>query len=105
MRAGAQTSEAAGSLWTHLREQYLQLNGIQENPREYVESQISQQMVRRLGKERNTCALIGDLNGRLTPQEPGAEPVIFNVMCGKGLISFLHTALRGTGLHPLRTFW
>ena len=105
LRAGTQTSEAAGSLWTQLREQYLQPNGIQENSREYVESQISQQMVCRLGKERNTCALIGDLNGRLTPQEPGAGPVILDLMCGKGWIPFLHTALRGTGLHPIRTFW
>jgi hypothetical protein len=62
MRAGGRTSEAAGSLWTQILEQYLQPNGIQENPREYVESQISQQMVRRLGKKRNTCAVIGDLN-------------------------------------------
>jgi hypothetical protein len=84
MRAGAQTSDAAGFLWTQLLEQYLQPNGFQENPREYVESQISQQMVRRLGKERNTCALIGDLSGRLTLQEPGAGPVILDLMCGKG---------------------
>ena len=104
MRAGARTSDAAGSLWTQLLEQYLQPNGIQENPREYVEIQISQQMVRKLGKELNTCALIGDLNGRLTPQEPGAGPVILDLMCGKGWISFLHTATRGTSLHSIRTF-
>ena len=36
MRAGAQTSEAGGSLWNQLLDQYLQPNGIQENPREYV---------------------------------------------------------------------
>ena len=67
MRVGAQTSEASGSLWNQLLDQYLQPNGLQENPREYVEGQISQQMVRRLGKERNTCALIGDCKNR----EPG----------------------------------
>ena len=105
IRAGARTSEAAGSLWTQLLEQYLQPIGIQETPREYVKSQISQQMVRRLGKERNTCALIGDLNGRLTHQEPGAGPVILYLMCGKGWIPFLHTALCGTNIYPIRTFW
>ena len=84
MRVGAQTSEASGSLSNQLLDQYLQPNGLQENPREYVEGQISQQMVRRLGKERNTCALIGDFNGRLTQQEPGAGPVILDLMCGKG---------------------
>ena len=31
VRAGAQTSDAAGSLWTQLLEQYLQPNGIHEN--------------------------------------------------------------------------
>jgi hypothetical protein len=92
MRAGAQTSEAGGSLWNQLLDQYLYLKGIQENPREYVEGQISQQMVRRLGKERNTCAITGDFNGRLTQQEPGAGPVILDLMCGKGWIPFLHTA-------------
>jgi hypothetical protein len=50
-------------------------------------------MVRRLGKERNTCALIGDFNGRLTDSEPGAGPVILDLMCGKGWIPFLHTAV------------
>ena len=50
MRVGAQTSEASGSLWNQLLEQYLLPNGLQENPREYVEGHISQQMVRRLGK-------------------------------------------------------
>jgi hypothetical protein len=62
-------------------------------------------MVRRLGKERNTCALIGDLNGRLTDSKPGAGPVTLDLMCGKGWIPFLHTAARGTKLHPIRTFW
>ena len=104
MRVGAQTSEASGSLWNQLLDQYLQPNGLQENPREYVEGQISQQMVRRLGKERNTCALIGDFNGRLTQQEPGAEPVIMDLMCGKGWLPFLHTAPRGTNIYPIRTF-
>ena len=83
MRVGAQTSEASGSLWNQLLDQYLQPNGLQENPREYVEGRISQQMVHRLGKERNTCALIEDFNGRLTQQEPGAGPVIMDLMCGK----------------------
>ena len=105
MRAGAQTSEASGSLWNQLLDQYLQPNGIQKNPREYVEGQISQQMVHRLGKERNTCALIEDFNGRLTQQEPGAGPVILDLMCGKGWIPFLHTAPRGTNIYPIRTFW
>jgi hypothetical protein len=49
-------------------------------------------MVRRLGKKRNTCALIGDLNGRLTDSEPGTGPVILDLMCGKGWIPFLYTA-------------
>ena len=66
IREGAQTSDSAGSLWTQLQTSYLLPNGIQETPREYVESQLTRQMVRRLGKERNTCALIGDLNGRMT---------------------------------------
>ena len=101
MRAGAQTSEAGGSLWNQLLDQYLQPNGLQENPREYVEGQISQQMVRRLGKERITCALIGDLNGGLTQQEPGAGPVILDLLCGKGWIPFLHTAPRGTNIYPI----
>jgi hypothetical protein len=105
MGAGAQTSEAGGSLWNQLLDQYLHPKVIQENPREYVEGQIAQQMVRRLGKERNTCALIGDFNGRLTQQEPGAGPVILDLMCGKGWIPFLHTAPRGTNIYPIRTFW
>ena len=106
MRAGEQTSEASGSLWNQLLDQYLQPIGLQENPREYVEGQISQQMVRRLGKERNTCALIGDFNGRLTQQEPGAGPVILDLMCGKGWIPFLHTAPRGTNnFGPLTAKW
>ena len=92
MRTGAQTSEAWGSLWNQLLDQYLHPNGIRDNPREYVEGQISQQTVRRLGKERNTCAIIGDFNGRLTQQEPGAGPVILDLMCGKRWIPFLHTA-------------
>ena len=62
-------------------------------------------MVRRLGKEHNTCALIGDLNGRLTHQEPGAGPVILDLMCGKGWIPFLHTAPCGTNIYLIRTFW
>jgi hypothetical protein len=37
MRVGAQTSDASGSLWNQLLDQYLQPNGLQENPREYVE--------------------------------------------------------------------
>jgi hypothetical protein len=62
-------------------------------------------MVRRLGKKRNTCVLIGDLNGRLTPQEPGAGPVILDLMCGKEWIPILHTSPRCTNVHPIRTFW
>ena len=103
MSAGAQTLDAVGSLWTQLLEPYLQMNEIQDNPREYVESQISQQMVRRLSKERNTCALIGDLNGHLTHQEPGAGPVILNLMREKIWIPFLHTAPRGTNIYPIQT--
>jgi hypothetical protein len=37
-------------------------------------------MARRLDKERNTCALIDDLNGRLTPQEPGGGRP-FSISC------------------------
>jgi hypothetical protein len=40
MRAGSQTSDAAGSLWTQPLERYLQPNGIHENPRDYVESNL-----------------------------------------------------------------
>ena len=32
MRVGAQTSEASGSLWNQLLDQYLQPNGLQETP-------------------------------------------------------------------------
>ena len=46
-----------------------------------------------------------DFNGRLTQQEPGAGPIIMNLMCGKGWLPFLHTAPRGTNLYPIRTFW
>ena len=84
---------------------YLIPNGIQETPREYVESQLTRQMVRRLGKDRNTCALIGDLNGRMTESDRGAGPYILDTMCSKGLIPFLQTATRGTQIHPIKTFW
>ena len=49
-----------------------------------MEGQIGQQIVRRLGKERSTCALIGDLNGCFIDSEPGAGPVILDFMRGKG---------------------
>ena len=48
-------------------------------------------MVRRLGKERNTCALIGDLNGKMTQSDRGAGPYILDTMCSKGWIPFLQT--------------
>ena len=71
IREGAQTSDSAGSLWTQLQTAYLIQNEIQKTPREYVESQLTRQMARRLGKERNTCALIGDLNGKMTQSDRG----------------------------------
>ena len=105
IRKGAQTSDSAGSLWTQLQTAYLTPNGLQETPREYVENQLTHQMVRRLGKERNTCALIGDLNGRMTQSDRGAGPYILDTMCSKGWIPFLQTAPRGTQVHPIKTFW
>jgi hypothetical protein len=92
IRKGAQTSDAAGSLWSQLQTAYLTPNGLQDTPREYVENQLTHQMVRRLGKERNTCALIGDLNGRMTQSDRGAGPYILDTMCSKGWIPFLQTA-------------
>ena len=62
-------------------------------------------MVRRLGKERNTCALIGDLNGKMTQSDRGVGPYILDTMCSKGWIPFLQTATRGTQVHPIKTFW
>ena len=62
-------------------------------------------MVRRFGKERNTCALIGDLNGRLTESDHGTGPGILDTMCSKGWIPFLQTADRGMKIHPITTFW
>ena len=105
LREGMHSSESAGSLWNQLLEQYLRPIGSSDNPREYVEGQVSQQMVRRLGKEHNTCAIIGDFNGRLSTKDPGAGPVILDLMCSKGWIPFLHTALTETQLHPVRTYW
>ena len=61
-------------------------------------------MTRRLVRERNTCALIEEFNGRLTAVEPGADPVILNNLCSKGWLPFLHTALRYISLYPIRTF-
>jgi hypothetical protein len=84
LREGAQTLESAGSLWTKLLTKYLQPNGILESPREYVGCQLTRQMVHRLGNERSTCALIGDLNGRMMESEDGADPVILDTMCSKG---------------------
>ena len=84
MRQGANSSAAAGSLWRQLQDNYLTSRGLRHNPREYTESMIAQQKTRRLGRERNTCALIGEFNGRLTAAEPGAGPVILNNLCSKG---------------------
>ena len=105
LREGMHSLESAGSLWNQLLEQYLRPIGSSDNPREYVEGQVSQQMVRRLGKEHNTCAIIADFNGRLSANEPGAGPIILDLMCSKGWIPFLHTAATETQLHPVRMYW
>ena len=76
LRQGADNSVATGSLWRQLQDNYLTPRGLQDNPREYTENMVTQQITRRLGKANNTCALIGDLNARLMADEPGAGPVI-----------------------------
>jgi hypothetical protein len=78
IREGTHSLESAGSLWNQLLEQYQHPIGSSDNPREYVEGQVSQQMVRRLGREHNTCAIIGDFNGRLKSNDPGAGPLILD---------------------------
>ena len=105
IREGAHSLESAGSLWNQLMEQYLHPTGSSDNPREYVEGQVSQQMVRRLGREHNTCAIIGDFNGRLNANDPGTGPLLLDLMCSKGWIPFLQTAVTETQLHPVRTYW
>ena len=40
IRKGAQTSDAAGTLWSQLQTAYLTPNGLQDTPREYVENQL-----------------------------------------------------------------
>ena len=62
-------------------------------------------MVCRLGREHNTCAIIGDFNGRLKSNDPGAGSLILDLMCSKGWIPFLQTAVTETQLHPVRTYW
>ena len=105
LREGTHSSKSAGSLWNQLLEQYLHPIGSSDNPREYVEGQVSQQMVPRLGKEHNTCAIIGDFNGRLSANVLDAMPIILDLMCSKGWIPLLHTAVTDTQLHPVRTYW
>jgi hypothetical protein len=61
-------------------------------------------MVRCLGNERNTCAIIGDFNGRLSANDPGAGPITLDRMCIKGWIPFMHTAVMKTQLHPVHTY-
>ena len=41
IRKGAQTSDAAGSLWSQLQTAYLTPNGLPDTPREYVENQFN----------------------------------------------------------------
>jgi hypothetical protein len=109
MDAGDQTRDRVTCIhcicvWNQLLEQYLHPIGSSDNPREYVEGQVSQQMVCRLGREHNTCAVIGDINGRLSAKGTVARLLILALMGSKEWIPFLQTAVTETQLHPVRTY-
>jgi hypothetical protein len=46
-----------------------------------------------------------DFNGRLNVNDPGAGPLILDLMSSKGWIPFLQTAVTETQLYPVRTYW